>query len=342
MKKVFAIIILLTVLLFSACNSREVPNNSNSGTDFQQTEVSTETSDDETMMPENVTNEDNNPSSQHNQYNKAILLLHNGNYEESLKLFLGLRGYRDSNKYISDFKIYCDKKIETRHDGLVTTHEYSYDKAGNMVKDIVTFSTGNVGTVEYSYDKDGNVVKIVDINKTYRTGTITYELSYDTVGNMVKEVYTTSDGDVATITCFYDNAGNRVKDIRTSFEDGTATGEYSYDKNGNIVREELYYDSDGSMQTLNHSYDNAGNRVKSVGGYSNGAETHEVSWEYSYDTVGNMVKKVYTHYDGEVSINEYSYNDYGNIVKEVETDSDGTIRTSYEYQYFGERVVYKP
>ena len=64
MKKAFAIIMLLTVLLLSACNSTEVPQNSYSGTEFQQTEASTTATEDETMTPENVTEAANNSSSQ--------------------------------------------------------------------------------------------------------------------------------------------------------------------------------------------------------------------------------------------------------------------------------------
>ena len=51
---------LLTVLLLSACNSTEVPQNAYSGTDFQQTEVSTTANEQETMTPENVTEAANN------------------------------------------------------------------------------------------------------------------------------------------------------------------------------------------------------------------------------------------------------------------------------------------
>ena len=64
MKKAFAIIMLLTVLLLSACNSTEVPQNSYGGTEFQQTEASATATDDETMTPENVTEAANNSSSQ--------------------------------------------------------------------------------------------------------------------------------------------------------------------------------------------------------------------------------------------------------------------------------------
>ena len=60
MKKAFAIIMLLTVLLLSACNSTEVPQNFYGGTEFQQTEASTTAADDETMTPENVTEAANN------------------------------------------------------------------------------------------------------------------------------------------------------------------------------------------------------------------------------------------------------------------------------------------
>ena len=64
MKKAFAIIMLLTVLLLSACNSTEVPQNSYGGTEHQQIEASTTAADDETMTPKNVTEAANNSSSQ--------------------------------------------------------------------------------------------------------------------------------------------------------------------------------------------------------------------------------------------------------------------------------------
>ena len=64
MKKAFAIIMLLTVLLLSACNSAEVPQNAYGGTDFQQTEVSTTATEQETMTPENVTEAANSSFSQ--------------------------------------------------------------------------------------------------------------------------------------------------------------------------------------------------------------------------------------------------------------------------------------
>lgn len=64
MKKSFATIMLLAVLLLSACNSSEVPSNAYGGTDFQQKEISRTTTEQETMTPKNVTEADNNLSSQ--------------------------------------------------------------------------------------------------------------------------------------------------------------------------------------------------------------------------------------------------------------------------------------
>lgn len=64
MKKSFATIMLLAGLLLSACNGAEVPQNAYGGTDFQQKEVSRAITEQETMIPENVTETDNNLSSQ--------------------------------------------------------------------------------------------------------------------------------------------------------------------------------------------------------------------------------------------------------------------------------------
>lgn len=64
MKKELAIIVLLAVLLLSACNSRDFSQNSYGGTDFQQTEVSTTTTEQEMMTPENVTEAADKLSSQ--------------------------------------------------------------------------------------------------------------------------------------------------------------------------------------------------------------------------------------------------------------------------------------
>lgn len=54
MKKIFAIITLLTVLLLSACNSKEVPQDLFTGMETHETEIS-ETAADETVTRENIT-----------------------------------------------------------------------------------------------------------------------------------------------------------------------------------------------------------------------------------------------------------------------------------------------
>lgn len=64
MKKALAIILLLTVLLLSACNSTEAPQISSGGAETQQTEVEKTTTEDKSMTPENVTEAANNSSSQ--------------------------------------------------------------------------------------------------------------------------------------------------------------------------------------------------------------------------------------------------------------------------------------
>lgn len=64
MKKALAIIMLLTVLLLSACNSTEVPQISSREAETQQTEVEKTTTGDKSMTPENVTEAANNSSSQ--------------------------------------------------------------------------------------------------------------------------------------------------------------------------------------------------------------------------------------------------------------------------------------
>lgn len=64
MKKAFAIIMLFTVLLLSACNSTGVPQNLSSGDEIGQNECSTTIADNETMMLEKVNESANNSSSQ--------------------------------------------------------------------------------------------------------------------------------------------------------------------------------------------------------------------------------------------------------------------------------------
>ncbi len=64
MKKALAIILLLTVLLLSACNSTDAPQISSGGAETQQTEAEKTTTGDKSMTPENVTEAANNSSSQ--------------------------------------------------------------------------------------------------------------------------------------------------------------------------------------------------------------------------------------------------------------------------------------
>ncbi len=142
-------------------------------------------------------------------YEKAVSLIDEGNYEDAYALFKQLGDYKDSQKYLDRFHFIPIRACYQSEDDSETTvvflgsnnlpskvaymengeedgfDEYTYDAKGNIIQYVYTSPTDNRTVCDYSYDEKGNLIQKIH---TSSYGETTYDYMYDTNGNMIKAV----------------------------------------------------------------------------------------------------------------------------------------------------------
>lgn len=144
-----------------------------------------------------------------------------------------------------------------------------------------------------------------------------------------------TDGVVTNRSVLIHNSENLPVQQISTLADGTVTTvDYSYDENGNVIKN-VTTNSDGGKTVVDTSYDEDGNIIKKI--LTNPDGTKEIK-DYTYNENGNLTKRVYTHADGTIQTEEYVYDENENIIKKIYTSSDGKV-TTYEYTC---KLVYIP
>ena len=200
---------------------------------------------------------------------------------------------------------------------------YSYDAKGNRIS-----MTAPAGTTQYTYDALDRLQSVIDQNSrttTYtcdgagrRTG-IQYpnnsntQYTYDTLNRLTAVMHRKGDSTlISSYSYTLDANGNRVQVT----EGSGWTVDYVYDALNRLVREDISDPVSGN-QTINYSYDPAGNRISKTdtGGttiYDYDANDRLISAgtvNYTYDGNGNQTAKIsgvitetYTHnYDNRLA-----------------------------------------
>jgi len=220
---------------------------------------------------------------------------------------------------------------------------YNYDSAGNR-KSVTTPS----GTTSYTYDSLNRIFEVVDKYghmtgyeynihgkphiTTNGNGTVSENI-YDELGRLTYLENRKSDGTVISSYSYsLDNIGNRTMVIENSGK----TVEYVYDVLHRLTQE-ITTETDSSVNTITHTYDNVGNRLTKVEGGidttyvydDNDRLTNEGTATYIYDNNGNTLSRT----DG-AEIVTYSYDSRNRLIG-VEKGSD---ILSYLYNNNGIRV----
>ena len=249
----------------------------------------------------------------------------------------------------------------------------SYDARGRLTNQTEYVAGAKYQTL-YAYDNAGNAVQI-----TYPDG---YALSmgYDgvgwlkTVGSYASISYTADgqiskivygDGEVATYTYDSRDRPTQILDMYGTTKELDLN--YTYDGTGNVLSEnsQAYgYDAlnrltsaTGPWGTIGYTYDQVGNRVKTVNGstttlYTYGAFNRLASGggtNYTYDANGNMISRngtAWTYsYDYENRLTEVLHS--GTVVQQNYYDGDGNRveqvagGSTLVYSYQGVDVLYQ-
>jgi YD repeat-containing protein len=223
---------------------------------------------------------------------------------------------------------------------LVVTNTYHAGKGQNLKGQLAKVDDLS-GSMEYSYDARGRVIRktrqLKGLNKDFIT-----EYQYDSMDRITQVTY--PDTKRTVVTYEYDD-GNHLKRIPGYLDDITynAKGQRQSIQYANSVRTEYSYDSqtflldtlkttskggtDGDLQHLVYTYDNAGNIIAIEDKSSQASQQ-----KYEYDALYRL-----THANSTGAINydvTYGYDDMGNMIQKSDLasgtfqyDSDGRPHT---------------
>lgn len=141
---------------------------------------------------------------------------------------------------------------------------FSYDQAGNLIKEVSTHEYGDVITDTWTYDEAGNLLSSVTHYQMDGWITCLTENTYDENGRMIEGAY------------------------RELYDDQVLTGyrtTYAHDEGGNLI-EEVYYGEDEEPLRTTYQYDTQGNCIQKTE-YEGDQETDLFRW--SYDENGNLL-----------------------------------------------------
>lgn len=246
------------------------------------------------------------------QYENAVALMNEGNYEQALVLFDGLTGYEDSDT-LREQAAAAQEAAKLREETAAT-----YEKALQALED---------GDDQTAYDLLYGIQENPDAQellKHFRLLPLTLQITYSDYNSSATFTYSyNSDGTIAS----------DVGDYGSSKEERI----YHYDGDGHLTSIECLVD-DGS--TLIYEYDIYGNLLR--GAYS---DSPEASWYYEYtylDDTGRPSVALYYYNDPQqVQRITYEYDADGKIAKQTIEDlnDDGTtLNTSvWTFDYYTEQ-----
>lgn len=235
-----------------------------------------------------------------NKYQKAIALLAEEKWAEAYSLFNQLKDYKESSKYLSNFKWYLSKERGDNNTIL-------YNQLGQIVQETNKFGA----TTSYIYDASGNLSE----EKYSGSSSYVQTYTYDASRLLVSSRYQESDGTVSNYTYSYefDESGNiETKTVHKNGELLTSYY-YTYNSNNEIVRE-VQEDADGYSQTYNYKYDSSGNVIWDQ--FCGIATTN--TYTYQYDANNRLIQRTQTEQkNSSISKKEtkwmytYQFNDDG-------------------------------
>lgn len=328
-QKTVAVLLTCALLVgsFASCDSKNKGENSTQATTLApQTTV-------QTTAPDQVEVDQSRTT-----YDRALLLLSEGEIEQAYELFQTIKDYEDVPEYLSRFSYQYQTQL-VRAGTSLDTFSYTYDPYGRPTSMRLTTSNGNVDTWFYEYDENGNLTKSV-FQYAADWEDVTW---YDYDQNQRPIRMRCSDGFITELA--YDEKGNMIRKTVSMWDWIEDTVEYLYDANGNCVQVESV---DGrGLLSLRHiyEYDPAGNRVKATVQYDF-ADGIPQSWSVTtteYDENGRFVRSRTEQSDGYISTDEQEYDDRGNPIKRtfcsIANDvRSGTVIFSFAYDENGNMI----
>ena len=194
------------------------------------------------------------------------------------------------------------------------SHLYFVPVSGSM-ESVTPFKKTVQSSTEITYNENGLPITIVQKGGSGQEQW-THRLEYDAKGRVIVDS-SESGGEVYNKEYTY----NELDQLVRMSERGAVT-ENTFDEKGNKVKSVTTYSS-GDVSTTVYSYDEFGRLISS--------DNDRESFKYSYDEAGNLVREEEVYGDN-ATVRIYEYDSEGRLVKE-KFDRDGIAIYSREYVY---------
>ena len=213
--------------------------------------------------------------------------------------------------------------------------EYTYDKAGNMIKESnfeVAYMPEPTLSSYTEYEYLGNK-KVKEKRYNRRSENLTYNdyTDYYYIGdNLVREEYYWVSGTLRSTTYYeYDERGNLVRNYKHETDYGiTNDFYYSYDDQNRLILDSDY----------RYTYDDSGRVIKRELIYDNGI--HGYKEEIYIGTNKSPEKTVSYDNDGNITFTDYHfYDEWGNLVETMIRDCPFFTR-KYNHELLIEEISY--
>ena len=258
------------------------------------------------------------------KYNDAKSALSSGDYGKAYNLFRQIKGYKDTNDYLSGFEITFEKYSATLDEKQLSITRVFDDK--NRVTEQIEEKFGELTKTNWYYNDNDILIKETKVSGSDDS----YEevvKAYNEKGALSESVSYDKDGEEKhRETNTYDSDGNLIKTVSENYKKIYHTIEYIYE-NGNKVKQiATAYDDESYEGISEFFYDENNKLIKEISTEPNGTTTVT---EYQNDLI---IKQQRTNKDGEIiSGSEYQYDDKGNILQQDLLIVDQ--QSSYKYTY---------
>ncbi|WP_435352583.1 hypothetical protein [Emticicia sp. SJ17W-69] len=208
-----------------------------------------------------------------------------------------------------------------------------YDKKGNLLSQIDTFSSRNTGdyTNEYTYEYDanGNNSQIVyKLNGQIKKVT---KKSYNGLGKLLSESIS-ADGKVSPLSLLTTNDGEKTQVFYA--QDGTTelSKEKSlFNKAGQLVKKELSSANGILMMSEIKSYDLQGNITQNT--HFDAADQVTLSTNYEYDAKGNLLNDKTFRNNIILAETKNEYDLAGKLIKKTRLNAQNQVDYHFTYEY---------
>jgi RHS repeat-associated protein len=233
--------------------------------------------------------------------------------------------------------------VEPTKQSVILQKAYTYDKAGNVLKEI----DGEGNATQYAYNPSNKVKAVLDqvsADKGIKLENAPQRFNYDALGRKVEEITTREEKNSTEYTTYdsfkifvYDDAGN-VKFIKSKKNSSATeiTLEASiYDYLGNAIIK-----IDGNENSTNYTYNNLGKVRSVVTPGDDNIKSNTVY--YQYDKAGNLRKTIDTKGTEDSTDDVYQlfkYDNRGKMLSSTIQKQDGTqkVSTSTSYDIYGNK-----